>query len=391
MPYFTPYIDTTGLHIPTYTDIRDQLVQDAKDIFGQDIYLEADSQDYQYISAMAEKIYDAFQLAQYVYNNRGPSTAIGVALDSIIKLNGIKRKAAVYSTCLIAIAGITGTQIINGVVADVSGTYWNLPSLITIPEAGSIEVIATCQVSGPIPSNIGDINTIVTPTYGWDSVTNNQAAVVGIAQETDAELRARQALSTSLASLTLLEGTKGSLAAISGVTRFAVYENDTADVDANGLPAHSITCVVEGGTDPDIADAVYNNKGIGCYTNGDVVINITDSFGQSTPIRFFRPVYQNIDLTINVKALSGYTTDITDQIKSNLVDYLNGLSIGEDLRISSLWGVALTAMNDLKNPLFSITGITAGLHGQVQSTNDIAIGFKEVTQGNIDYITVNVS
>ena len=62
MAYTAPYIDDAGLHIPTYADIRDDLVEQFKSIYGQDIYLENDSQDYQ-------KTYDTMQLLQIVYNN----------------------------------------------------------------------------------------------------------------------------------------------------------------------------------------------------------------------------------------------------------------------------------------------------------------------------------
>ena len=58
MPYFEPYIDVSGLHIPLYSDIRDDLIDKMKIIFGDDIYIEQDTMDYQQISIMARKIYE---------------------------------------------------------------------------------------------------------------------------------------------------------------------------------------------------------------------------------------------------------------------------------------------------------------------------------------------
>lgn len=55
MAYFSPYIDLTGMHIPTYADIRDELISMMKQIFGQDIYIDVDSQDYQQISIFAKR------------------------------------------------------------------------------------------------------------------------------------------------------------------------------------------------------------------------------------------------------------------------------------------------------------------------------------------------
>lgn len=390
MAYFAPYIDDTGFHMPTYIDIRDQQIADAKSIYGQDIYLEPDSQDYQFIATITEKIYDAFQIAQQVYNNRSPANAIGSALDSIVKINGIKRQSESYSTCTVTISGIAGTVIKNGIVFDKGSIKWNLPTVVTIPSSGTIDVIATCQLAGPIVANPGEITGIYNPVYGWNGVYNNESGELGSNIETDSKLRKRQSQSTAQPSQTILEGTAGAIAQIKDVTRSRVYENDTGQVDSRGLPAHSITCVVEGGTDEEIANAIFIHKGPGCYTNGNVTVNITDIKGQIHPIRFFRPTYVDIASVVNIKALNGYTTATTDTIKENLQSYLNSMEIGNGLSISSLWGIALQAMTDLANPLFSITSITASKLGGSQGTQDITIAFNEVCRGNINNITANV-
>ncbi|HBC94309.1 MAG TPA: hypothetical protein DCZ10_15780 [Pelotomaculum sp.] len=395
MAYFAPYVDESGFHMPTYADVRDDLIVQAKSIFGQDIYLEADSQDYQWISAVALKIYDTFLAAQLAYNNRSPSFAIGAALDGLVKINGIERNPSTYSArfsaCPVVLAGTAGTTISNGIIQDISGYYWSLPSSVVIPSGGSATVTATCQTAGAIAANPGDINIITTPTYGWTSVNNLLAATIGVAVEKDSALRIRQSISTAQPSQTVLEGTKGAIAAVDGVTRFEVYENDTSEVDASGLPAHSITPVVEGGEEQAIAEAVYYKKGPGCYTNGTTEVNLTDSYGQITAIRFYRPDYVDIDAVINVKQLTGYTSQTTADIKSAVVAYLNSLAIGDDLAISSLWGAALSAMSNLAKPSFSITSLTAAKHGGAQATADIAIAFNEVVRGNSSYITINVT
>lgn len=390
MAYFTPYIDTSGLHIPAYTEIRDSLVEDAKTIFGQDIYLEPDSQDYQYISAVALKINDAFLAAQMVYNSRSPSGSIGTTLDSIVKLNGIKRKSATYSTASVTLTGTAGTVITNGIVGDVSGNNWSLPVTVTIGAGGTVQTTATCQIAGAILASAGDINKIVTPTAGWTGVTNT-IATVGAPVESDGQLRSRQAISTARPSRTMLEGTTGGIAEVPGVTRYRLYENDTNVTDSHGLPAHSITAVVEGGANLDIATAIYQRKGIGCYTNGDISVGIVDSSGRTTNIRFYRPAYVDIKVTVSVKALAGYTTQTTADIKENVMDYLNSLDIGESLTLSALWGAALSAMPNLRAPAFSITSLTAGKGAGPQGTTDIPIGFNEVTRGSLANITVNVS
>ncbi|HIG0358860.1 TPA: baseplate J/gp47 family protein [Clostridium sporogenes] len=390
MAYFAPYIDKTGLHMPTYIDVRDRLVEDAKSIFGQDIYLGEDSQDYQWIATVSEKIYDAFQISQSVYNNRAPNTAIGTGLDSIVKINGIKRKKKDYSKCPVIISGVKNTTIKNGIVTDKGNIKWNLPYTVTIPESGQIEVMAICQIPGPIVANPGDITEIYNPTFGWNGVYNEVNAELGAYVEEDPKLRKRQSQSTAQASLTMLEGTSGAVAQVKKVKRSRVYENDTNQIDELGLPPHSITVVAEGGEDKEIAEAIWIHKGIGCFTNGDINIKITDKKGQVTPIRFFRPTYIDIEVTINIKPLSGYTTETTESIKKNLQTYLNSMEIGSNLSLSSLWGAALQAMPNLMDPMFSITGITAARVEEEQKPDDIELKFNEVCRGNINYITANI-
>jgi uncharacterized phage protein gp47/JayE len=391
MAYSPPTITAAGLSIPSYIDIRDDLVATAKTIFGADIYLGNDSMDYQYISAIALKISDDMQGLQLAYNNRSPVTAIGSGLDAIVKINGIARKKPSYSTCQVTLTGTAGAIISNGVAGDISGNNWSLPASVTIGSGGTITVSATCQVIGSIPALVGNINKIVTPTAGWISVINNVVAIAGQPVEKDSQLRARQAISTSLPSQTLLDGTIAGIASVQNVTRWKVYENDTNIVDSNGLPAHSITCVVEGGTDTDIAQQIYSRKGIGCYTNGTTIVSMIDAYGIPTAIRFYRPSYVPIDVTISVKRFAGYTDANTAQIKQNVADYLSSLKIGDDLAVSSLWYASLAVNPDIKNPIFSITSLTAGKHGQSQGTADIITLFNEVTQGNILNVTVNVT
>lgn len=392
MAYFTPYIDETGMHIPTYIDTRDQLISDAKSIFGQDIYLGIDSQDYQWISTVSEKMYDAFQLAQLVYNNRGPNTAIGSGLDSIVKINGIKRKVETYSTCYVSLTGIPNAIVNNGIAVDKSNIKWDLPPSVAISATGVTDnILATCEIPGPIVANPGDIASIFNPMYGWTGVYNNVNAELGSNVEGNSELRTRQSNSTANPSKTVLEGTKGAIGQITGVTRFKVYENDTKVADANGLPGNSITCVVEGGADSDIANAIYMHKGPGCLANGNTTINVLDQYNEPTSIGFIRPTYVDIETVINIKQIKGYTTATTDTIKKNAQDYLNSMEIGGDLAISSLWGTALMAMPSLASPMFSVTSITAARLGDTQAATDIPIAYNEVCRGNINNVTVNVS
>ena len=393
MAYFAPVVTAAGLSIPTYADIVAQMVSNARMIFGSDIYLENDSQDYQLISANALITFDALQSVQLAYNARSPVTAIGSGLDALVKLNGLARKAASYSVCDVTIAGVSSTVISNGIVADVNGNLWNMPASVVIGINGTVHVSVTSQIIGNITALIGDINKIYTPTAGWTSVTNAAAATPGIPIETDAQLRSRQAISTAIPSQTLLEGTAAGIASVANVSRWKVYENDTntAAVYGAGDTGHSITCVVEGGTDQAIAEQIFARKGIGGYTNGPDYVDLTDEFGIITRIRFYRPSYVDIDVAIAVTQHAGYTTATTAAIKAAVVAYLNSLDIGNNLVTSAVQYEAMSVNANLGKPTFSITALTICKHGGTPATTDIAILFNEVTRGNLGYVTVTVT
>ena len=390
MAYYAPYIDTAGIHVPTYEDIRDDLIASMKQIFGQDIYLDDDSQDYQQISIFAKKIFDTNSLAVLVYNNRTANTAIGTGLDNLCALVGIKRKSATYSTCQLTINGEPGTVINDGQASD--GTnLWDLPKIVTIPDNGIITVEATSHEKGYIAALPNTINIVATPVYGWLGVTNTYQANPGNDAETDASLRARYAISIQAPADSIFESLLASLKQVAGVTKVRGYENDTGAADSIGLPAHSVTFVVEGGDDTDIATEIYYKKTPGCYTNGSTAVNLTSPTGNITVIRFYRPTYRTVYVKVLVKKLTGYNDNYATDIKNAIVDYINGLDIAETVYRSILWSVAIGQMGSITSPEYSVTDIRTSANGSSYSQTDISMLFNESAFTEAANVIVEVS
>lgn len=387
MAYFKPYIDGTGYHYPTYNDIRDDMMDRFRHIYGQDIYLGNDSQDYQMISIFALKIYDTFQAVELDYNNRSPKTAIGTALDTLVKINGLSRKKASYSTVQVTLTGDTGTQIAGGIVRDSNDVQWALPYVVNIGNAGTVTVTATCKKIGAVGAPVGSVTGIVTPTKGWISVTNPEQAVLGQPVETDVQLRARQAISVANPSQTILESTKGAIAAVSGVTRYSVLENDTNLTDSNGIPGHSISAIVDGGADKEIAKAIYLRKSPGCGTYGTTTVPVLNAENVPTNIKFFRPIYKKVAVQVRVKKLTGYTKEVEAAIINYVKYYLQILAIGQSVYLSSIWAVAARAIADITNPTFSVVEVKLGIAGSNPTVANIPILFNQVAQYNSCTVT----
>ncbi|URR10429.1 baseplate J/gp47 family protein [Enterobacter roggenkampii] len=325
---------------PDYQTILDTLTSYFQQIYGSDAYLEPDSKDGQMVALVALAIHDANNMAISVYNCFSPATGYGAALTSNVKINGIARRGATNSTVDLVLTGTAGTSITNGTVKDTNNVIWRLPASVTIGVGGTVTVTATCSNSGAVAAMAGTITTINTPTRGWASVTNPAAATVGAPAETDAELRIRQGQSVALPSLTPFEGVDGAIANVAGVTRHKLYENDTGATDSNGLPPHSISAIVDGGDVTEIAQTIRGNKGQGTATYGTTSVTVPDTYGNPHVISFSRstdvPIYGHITL----KAFTGYTSQIGVQIQQAVADYINGLTIGDDVLLSRIYSPA---------------------------------------------------
>ena len=395
MAYFSPYIDKTGIHIPNYIDLRDQLIEEMKQIFGQDIYIENDSADYQMISILAKKIFDSYSMGMLAYNNRTPNTAIGTGLDNNVAFADIQRKSSTYSSVQLTITGANGTSLKGCYALDENDNRWNIPDTV-IPETGMITVDAICDISGNISALPNTVNKIGTPLFGWYSVNNNNAATPGTDVETDAELRGRFSLAIRSPSLTVFESLSAAISALEGVSRISGFENDTSTESTGteppnipaGLPPHSVTFIVEGGEDDQVAKAIYSKKTPGCYTNGTTAVQIVSEMGNIITIRFYRPTYVEVFAQIKVTKLPYWNDRYSDEIKNAIYDYIKGLEISDNVYNSMIWFVANSVMSDFANPAFVIKEVLLGKEEGSLTNSDVVVNFNEAAEISVSNITV---
>ena len=373
LPTLAAVVSATGITAPAYSDILASLKASYNGIFGTDAYLEADSQDGQLLAVFAQAIYDSNQTAIAVYNQFSPSTAQGAGLSSAVKINGLARLVASNSTVDVACVGTAGTVLTNALVTDPNGYKWALPTA-TIPVGGSITVTSTCTTIGAINAGAGAV-TISTPTRGWQTATFASAASPGNPVEADATLRQRQSVSTALPAQSIIGGVVGAIANTTGVTKYKLYENDTGTADSNGVPAHSMCAVVQGGDAVAIATAIAQKKTPGTGTYGSTTEVIVDPVGVPVTINFYRPSLATIDIAITIKALTGYTSATGTAIIAALVAYINSLGIAANnglLSRSALYAAAYSVAN---SNTFNITTLNISIDPASPTSADLTIGF----------------
>lgn len=387
-----PLIDASGISAPSYAEVLDYLQQQYRSIYGADVYLGNDSQDGQFLGVIALAISDANAATIAAYNAFSPNTAQGNGLSSNVKLNGISRAVSSNSQVDVQIVGQAGTVITQGIARDENGYSWALPDSVTIPPAGQITVTATCSTTGAIAAAVGQVNVIATPTRGWQSVTNLSAADTGAAVETDSALRQRQQTSVALPSRTVLEGTTGAVANITGVTRLVTYENDTSITDANGIPGHSIALVVEGGDVAEIAQAIADKKTPGTGTYGTTSQQVTDVYGRPLTIKFLRPTYVSVGAAITLKALAGYSSVVGAAVQQAVSDYINAVAIGGGLSGAVEWADALTAANSVSgNGTFKLTELWLATSEGGVGNPDVALAFNQASQCTPESVDLTVT
>ena len=405
MAYFEPSIDADGIHIPTYDEIMEYLITRYKGIFGDDVYIGEETKDYQLLSVFAKCMDDYAALVIDSYNSRNPNYATGDSLDMLLPLVSMSRRAATYSKVTLKLTGDEGYEVEAGSSAiDTNGVLWAIDEDVLFDSTGIAYVGATCETDGAIPAPIGTINQIYTPVIGWNEVTNEAEAIIGLNQETDDELRTRRKNSVNLHNNGLYDALMRALLNLvidgSYLTFASVLQNDTNSTDANGIPAHSVCCVVDGldGHEYEIAEAIWKAKapGVGTYGGpaGDncKAINYVDDYGNTNVVRFARPTKSAVTVVVTIHTLSGYDADrCVPIIKSAIMDSINNLGIGKPWNVTMAYKDVYNAFSGEVCPfvISQVTGVKSGMGSA--STIEVPCTFNEVLEVEDTDITVTVA
>jgi len=362
---------------PGFAAVLAAVQQNYQAVYGSDADLSADTQDGQLASILATAINDVNDLCIDVYNAFSPSFAQGNGLSSVVKINGMTRAVASFSTATVTCVGQSGTSVGGLTLTDPSGNPWVIASPTTIPGGGSIVASITCGALGAVALGTGVAMTITTPTPGFQSATTASIAVTGNPVETDAGLRQRQAASTALPAKTPATGSLAAIFALPGVTRATYDENSTGSADSNSVPGHSISFVVEGGTNAAIASAIANYKTEGTGTYGSTAVTVTDQYGISKTINFYILSYTQIYVALTLTHLAGWNSATAALIQNVLVAAINGMAIsqvnnvnvtvGPTVRYSKLYD-AVNLSGDVAQ---AVSGLTQAQLDAISATYDV--------------------
>lgn len=324
------YIDSTGLHTQSYNDLVTQLQDGMKGIYGPTINLQPNSPDAQLLNLFALVQTDQINCITQVNAGFDPNQAVGVVLDQRCAINGIVRKGATYTLTNVSVT-CTATVTLAGLdslaapftVQDLTGNQFVLVTSAAFPVGTTVAVFRALK-PGQIETIPNTITTITTVTLGVSGVNNPDSALyTGTTQESDVALRIRRAQSVSLPSQGYLAGLQGALLDLEGVVDAEVYENDTNVTDANGIPPHSIWCVVEGGDNTAIAEVIYNKRNAGCGMKGSINVTVPQVNGFDFVVSFSPPTFENLWVELAVESLDPDITVDTVAIQNLIYDSIS--------------------------------------------------------------------
>lgn len=318
-----PTFGDTGFSSPEELAILNGVLADFVTAFGGNMNTSVSSPQGQLATSFAAVI-GAFNDLFVDYTNQvDPAYASGRMQDAIARIYFLTRLAATPTVVTATLTGATGVVIGVGALAKaVDGTIYQSLTTVVIPASGSVDVQFAALTNGPIACPAGSLNTIYRTVAGWDSVTNAADGFPGRNEETTADFEERRGLSVAQNARGILPAVRGTVLGVPGVVDAYVTENETgADVvkGTQTIVAHSLYVCVEGGTDQDVANAIWSKKPPGCnYTGATSVTVEDDNSGYVTPPTYTVKFQRAASLTIDVEVTLANGVDVPSNVEAQV-------------------------------------------------------------------------
>lgn len=333
---------------------------------------------------MSDLFYRMSLMGLNVYSSFNITEASGKALEDRVFWLGITRIKEKKSSGKVEFTGTQNTIIPTGfrVATQDNRIYYTLGDVVIGSNGKAEAFIESLNGGSKTVADVSEVNKIVNPLIGVQSVINHNVVSGGTDTETDTQLRARYYNELLGLGKSTILSVKNTILLNSEATKVNIIENEK-DTEQNGLPPHSFKCYVFGGKDDDILDAIYKSRPAGIPSVGEIEKVIDGYYA-----RFSRPQIKNIHFSINLK-LNQITSQlaIQDIIKQNILDAVGNVNIGDSLSytlfISALYkntGNAITSFDNLQFWFDDSPGTKYGLGDSITPKSNELIA---ITPSNI--------
>ena len=326
----------TGFSADDVSDVRATVAQAWKQAFRSDntaeLNTEPETPAGQIIDSQTASIVQKDSEVLYLANMFNPLKATGIFQDALAEIYFLQRKPAIPSSAVIKCTGLPGTVIPVSaqIMSTADDTVWQNTEAVTIGADGTCECVFECQSSGLISAAAGTLSRINTMVAGWDTAVNPRAATVGQNAETQGAFEARRYTSVGLNSRGTIAAVYARVANCANVVSCIVRENKTnvpIEIDGYFLKAHSVFVSVVGGSDEDIAEAIYNSCSAGCDYNGNTTVSVTDSATKAVEkVTFYRPEEFDVYVKVTLQGKDSLPDEYETTVKNAVYDNFYGES-----------------------------------------------------------------
>ncbi|SFN19901.1 Baseplate J-like protein [Izhakiella capsodis] len=335
------FIASTGVIIPDTSTLREQVENEFRDAFGQEIDLSPETPQGVLVTMEVENRDAIVRNNAELANQINPDIAGGIFLDAIWALLGGQRLPATPSFLAnVEFAGVPQTLIPKGSLATTAaGDAFETTRVLIIGNEGITQGDMRSVETGAVGCGAGELVRVASSVLGWEKVSNPTGAVPGRVAESDIRTRRRRRNTLAKNTVSIGSAITSALYDIEGVASLSYRENYTdADqmIDGVTLVKHSIYVCVDGGLREDIAAALLRTKTVGAAYNGSETVEVTEPYsGQVYIVKFDRPKEINLLCRVTVrKSAYDAQTLIPNAVEKWVTGETNldeGLAVGRDV------------------------------------------------------------
>ncbi|PIJ49237.1 hypothetical protein BL250_13625 [Erwinia sp. OLTSP20] len=379
------FIASTGVIIPDTSTLREQVENEFRDVFGQEIDLSPETPQGALVTMEVENRDAIARNNAELANQINPDIAGGIFLDAIWALMGGQRLSATHSFLTnVEFAGVPQTLIPKGSLAETqAGDAFETTSVLIIGNDGVTKGDMRSVETGPVGCGVGELVRVASSVLGWETVNNPADAVLGRVAESDIRTRRRRRNTLAKNTVSVGEAITSALYDIEGVESLSYRENYTdADQVIDGVPLvkHSIYVCVDGGPREEIAVALLRTKTVGAAYNGSETVEVTEpSSGQVYNVKFDRPKEITVFCRVTVrKSPFDAQTLIPDAVEkwvAGETDTDDGLAVGRDVS-----PFEIAAAVNVAEPRLFVLKVELSTDGVTWSTDVIPVQINAVAR-----------
>jgi hypothetical protein len=390
-----------GFVAPTQAQILTGVFADINAAFGGNLNPSLSTPQGQLATSIAAMIAACYDSFINLSNQMNPDFADGRFQDAIGEIYFIPRNSSEPTTVQAVCTGGPSTVIPAGALARATdGNVYTCTDGGTIDQTGTITLTFVCNTLGPIACPAGTLNKIYQAINGWDTINNPADGELGANVESRQQYEERRKETVAVNSNNTDQAVMGAVLSVTNVLDAYVIDNPQATPQTIGgvvIDPNAIYVAVSGGTDADVAQAIWKKKPPGCNMTGNTTVTVTGSSALYAPplptwtIKFERAPGLPILFAVNLLNNNQVPADAVTQIQNAIISAFGGGDGGQRARIGSTifalryappiialgsWAQIISIqVGSSNNPTSTFTGAIAGTALTVSGVSGaIAVG-----------------